>query len=281
MRALLALLTAMTLSACQGRPPTPMPTPATETARTTIAPVAQAASVDAYGPSASPVDRVSAEKSGFAVVELFGSEGCSSCPAADLALLRLEREDPRLIVLGFHVDYWNGSWRDRFSSEAITDRQRDYATTFRARGLYTPQAVIDGRAELVGSDESGVRAAIDRARSRPATVTLTTTIADVGERAIDVTVTASETPTTATKLTVAVTEDGITVTPTRGENAGASLDHVAVVRAFSSGAMTSNAITIRLDLPSDLRRERAHVIALAADEATRGIVGATRVGLAR
>ncbi|WP_460504188.1 DUF1223 domain-containing protein, partial [Hymenobacter agri] len=89
------------------------------------------------------------------VVELFTSEGCSSCPAADAALRELARAQSvpgvEVIALGEHVDYWNRlGWKDGFSSSAYTERQRQYATGF-GTGSYTPQAVVNGRYELVGS----------------------------------------------------------------------------------------------------------------------------------
>ena len=100
------------------------------------------------------------------LVELFTSEGCSSCPPADRLL---ETLDPSVIVLSEHVDYWNQlGWRDPFSSHANTLRQEAYARRFAGQGPYTPQMVIDGAVEFVGSD--GRRAA---ARNRPSRQTRT------------------------------------------------------------------------------------------------------------
>src|SRR4051794_12486359 len=98
------------------------------------------------------------------VVELFTSEGCSSCPPAD-ALLRDQQArglpDADLVLLGEHVDYWNHlGWRDAFSSAQFTARQQDYVAHLRLASAYTPQAVVDGRAELIGSDESELHRAI-------------------------------------------------------------------------------------------------------------------------
>jgi hypothetical protein len=101
------------------------------------------------------------------IVELFTSEGCSSCPAADALLLRLV-EQPidgvQTIVLGEHVDYWDRlGWKDRFSSPAFTRRQEVYANRFNLDSAYTPQVVVDGRSELVGSDRTALQRAIQRA----------------------------------------------------------------------------------------------------------------------
>src|SRR2546428_12779716 len=102
------------------------------------------------------------------LVELFTSEGCSSCPPADAVLARLHREQPvpsvQLIVLSEHVDYWNSlGWKDPFSAAVFSDRQGRYGGH-----IYTPQAVVDGRADLLGSDERGlVRAVTAAGRGAP------------------------------------------------------------------------------------------------------------------
>src|SRR5262245_33770376 len=101
------------------------------------------------------------------LVELFTSEGCSDCPPADTVLQKLIDASPvagaQVIGLGQHVDYWDRlGWKDRFSSAALTDRQRAYANRFANESIYTPQMVVDGRAEFVGSDASAARKAIER-----------------------------------------------------------------------------------------------------------------------
>ncbi|MGN6548339.1 MAG: DUF1223 domain-containing protein [Pararhizobium sp.] len=96
------------------------------------------------------------------VVELFTSEGCSSCPPADAVLGRLAA-DPGIVALAYHVDYWNYlGWRDGFSDRKYTERQYGYARTLGRNGVYTPQAVLDGQAHRVGSDEAGIRRELAR-----------------------------------------------------------------------------------------------------------------------
>src|SRR5882757_10188754 len=92
---------------------------------------------------------------GFAVVELFTSEGCSSCPSADalVAAVQKENKDQPVYILAFHVDYWDRlGWKDAFSDAAYSDRQRAYASWLRLSSIYTPQVVVNGRKEFVGSD---------------------------------------------------------------------------------------------------------------------------------
>ena len=98
------------------------------------------------------------------VVELFTSQGCSSCPPAD-ALLGELAQRPEVIALGFHIDYWDAlGWKDPLSSPAATARQRDYARQFGRHQVYTPQLVVDGSEEAVGSDRPAVLSAVNQAK---------------------------------------------------------------------------------------------------------------------
>ena len=98
------------------------------------------------------------------VVELFTSQGCSSCPPAD-ALLGELAQRPEVIALGFHIDYWDDlGWKDSLSSPAATARQHDYARQFGRHQVYTPQLVVDGTEEAVGSDRSAVLSAVKQAK---------------------------------------------------------------------------------------------------------------------
>ena len=170
------------------------------------------------------------------VVELFTSEGCSSCPPADAVLSALARQQPvpgvEIIALGMHVTYWDQlGWKDPFSLALATDRQQDYSRVFGEDRIYTPQAVVDGREELIGSAEAGVRKAIQEAARRPHTrIALEPTFSPQG---ISAKITIPSIPPGISEpldLLLFVTEGGLTSEVKRGENHGRTLRHDAVVR---------------------------------------------------
>ncbi|HET6841664.1 MAG TPA: DUF1223 domain-containing protein [Candidatus Angelobacter sp.] len=167
------------------------------------------------------------------VVELFTSEGCSSCPPADALLARLKQQGQQhgveIIPLGFHVDYWNYlGWKDRFSSRAYSQRQEQYAGAFSINGPYTPQMVIDGQKEFVGSDSSRASGAIADEAGRPQTADVQLAWVETGK--LQVHVTAPES--VAGEVKLAITEDNLVSSVGSGENGGRTLRHAAVVREF-------------------------------------------------
>ena len=168
-----------------------------------------------------------AQARGFAVVELFTSEGCSSCPPADRLLAELAGR-PNVYALEFHVDYWNSlGWRDPFSAAAFTDRQRGYDEAL-GEDVYTPQMVVNGTTAFVGSNRAQAEAAIARALAAAPSASLTATVANglLTYRAVNA-------PAHA-RLGVAVVDSSRTVHVGRGENGGRTLTHVRVVRKFTS-----------------------------------------------
>jgi hypothetical protein len=168
------------------------------------------------------------------IVELFSSEGCSSCPPADTLLASLARAQPvpgaEVIALEFHVDYWNYlGWSDPFSNAAFSGRQRAYSSAFGLRSIYTPQMVVDGRAEVLGSDRDGAKSAIaDAARAPRAKLTL----ALAGDK-IAVTVADLPDAKDPSSVWLAITEEGLRTDVPRGENAGSTLAHGPIVRSLA------------------------------------------------
>lgn len=215
------------------------------------------------------------------IVELFTSEGCSSCPAADAALRELETTQPvpgvEIIALGQHVDYWNRlGWADAFSSAAITARQRTYAARF-GTGAYTPQAVVNGRTEFVGSRRDQLQQALTTAAAAPrATVTLTATSGN------QVRVNVSDVPagTGEADVLLAITEANLETQVGRGENAGRRLRHASVVRDLRRlgpvGPDGHFSTEIPLTLPTTWQHANLRVVALVQARDSRWIVGAAR-----
>jgi hypothetical protein len=164
------------------------------------------------------------------------------------------KDEPNVYALAFHVDYWNGSWTDRFATAAITERQRGYARTL-GSGTYTPELVIHGRTHVLGSEEDSARREIAATSAEAVHLTLDAKWND------EVTVTWTlDRVVASTELVIAITEDGIVVTPNAGENAGETLQHDAVVRAFVVTTPTTTGTRI-LQLPADARKAKCKVVA--------------------
>ena len=178
------------------------------------------------------------------LVELFTSEGCSSCPPADALLISLDRQSidgVEVIPLSEHVDYWNHlGWKDSFSSPLFSARQQQYAVRFGVDSVYTPQMVINGRGEALGSDSSKVYTAIER-DAKAARASLRIQVLDpVGDdppNAVRLKVTVDAIPESLKKetldLLLAVTESGLSSSVRNGENAGRVLRHTGVVRSLT------------------------------------------------
>ena len=172
------------------------------------------------------------------LAELFTSEGCSSCPSADVLLMKLDKLQPvagaQIIVLSEHVDYWNSlGWSDPFSSAQFTQRQAMYARLL-TDDSYTPQLVIDGRKALVGSNEKDILPAIQKAATRAKTsVRIAAAKRDDGNAVVSLAIGPS---TGKVDVWVAVADDHDQSNVRRGENTGKTLNHVAVVRTLAKVA---------------------------------------------
>jgi hypothetical protein len=185
------------------------------------------------------------------VLELFTSEGCSSCPPADRLFFELQQKgvlgNAELILLGEHVDYWNDlGWKDRFSTRQFSNRQSEYARAFQLSGPYTPQVVVDGRDELVGNDSIALKNAIVAAAKRSKLVKVVLNKDAAGQLAIKV-----ENASAKSRVFLAVTEDGLTTRVDGGENGGRTLSHAAVVRELRELQRPENGtMNISVTLPS-------------------------------
>lgn len=225
------------------------------------------------------------------VAELFTSEGCSSCPPADIALSQLAHQPLAgvdVLTIGEHVDYWDRlGWRDRFSSAEFSARQSTYdASTFHRREVYTPQLVIDGRFARVGSDVDGIRHDIERAAAaQKAIVDVQLAPAAGGHIRIDL---RARTPegfesTGGVDAVFAVTEDALMTEVRAGENRGRRLRHDAVARWMTSVGMPAAVDRLwecRTEVPiaTEWNVANVKVIGFLQERASRRIIGA---GVAR
>lgn len=212
------------------------------------------------------------------VVELFTSEGCSSCPPADAVLLQLSHQSvpsgTELILLGEHVDYWNYiGWTDRFSSKQFSERQSRYAAVLHSQ-VYTPQMIIDGKNTFVGNDATEVRSRIASAAKQPKPAQVT--LAWQGKDRLHVTVWSSQ----AIKghIVLAITEDDLSTQVANGENKGETLHHAAVVRQLRSiGELASGSNfdeTIDIARQSDWNPSKLKLAVLVQDPRNETILGA-------
>ena len=215
------------------------------------------------------------------LVELFTSEGCSSCPPADRNLAFLEKQQPvakaDIITLAFHVDYWDRlGWKDRFSSPLYSRRQEIYAQALNLDSNYTPQMIVDGRDEFVGSDSGKASKAISNAtESAKASIEVTSE-----RNQLNVKITNAPEHKDAT-IYAAIAEDGISSRVERGENSGKTLEHISVVRELRTlGMLTSaqNEFELKTDLQiaPDWNAENLKVVIFIQENESRKVIGVGR-----
>ena len=228
------------------------------------------------------------------IVELFTSEGCSSCPPADAVLAKLERTQPvpgaEIIALGEHVDYWNYiGWSDPFSSHQFSERQGNYARAFNRDGIYTPQMVVDGEAEFVGSNLSRARDAIAKAAAQQKAMVQMVRRAASGAGLAAFKVRVTDLPPLSRAETVevmlAITESELASNVARGENAGRRLEHGSVVRllalAAQAAAPEAQAITAEPEvrIKPEWKLENLRAVVFVQAQTSRRVLGAAAVRL--
>src|SRR6476620_7491270 len=208
--------------------------------------------------------------SGFAVVELFTSEGCSSCPPADEAVARLLSKNlDNVYILSFHVDYWNRmGWTDPFSEAQFSERQQKYATTLAVKDIYTPQVIVNGATEFVGSDETKLNQVIEANLHNTASDLVIET-----KRAGNSVAVNYQTSAQGALLNLALVQPEATTEVKRGENSGRTLHHVNIVRMLqTTNAREKGNLTI--EIPQVLARLPLEVVAFTQSKKTLKILGA-------
>ena len=221
------------------------------------------------------------------VLELFTSEGCSSCPPADALLKRLDEAgrigDTDVIAIEEHVDYWDHQgWRDPFSSSEWTERQEQYSRALHHDGIYTPELVVNGQSDLVGNRESEVfRHISEAAKTSDVAVRIASINTSVKSAELTISLVTGSTDPRSAELWLAVTERGLSSNVLRGENEGRNLAHAPVLRSLTrvktqhadSSAPAEYKATIGID--KSWKRENLRFVAFLQDKKSLHILGAS------
>jgi hypothetical protein len=216
------------------------------------------------------------------LVELFTSEGCSSCPPADRALAFLEKEQPypqvEIITLALHVDYWNYlGWKDEFSTRLFTQRQELYAEKLKIDSSYTPQMIVDGKTQFVGSDSGKAAAAItEAAKVQKGKIEIVKNNDKLTVKITDLPVHENS------NVFLAFAEDNLVSNVARGENSGKKLEHQSVVRELKSiGTLNpqdkSAEIETILQFNQNWKRENLKIVVFVQENDSRKILGVGRI----
>ena len=224
------------------------------------------------------LSKVNADDKGFAVVELFTSEGCSSCPPADELVAKIEKEnkDKPVYILAFHVDYWNRlGWKDQFSSADFSKRQQEYSRYLNLQGVYTPQIVVNGKTELVGSQEGTLRNALRTALKKTAKTRVDLNISTIDQQQAGLKY-AVEGADKNTVLQVAVLQKVATSKVESGENGGKTLSHVQIVRKLQAVTLNTNNGTASIALPKDFDTKTWEIIGFLQNKISGVVTGAGR-----
>ena len=214
------------------------------------------------------------------LVELFTSEGCSSCPPADALLRQVNgtRTSGDQLVVGIseHVTYWNGlGWSDPFSSPAYTERQNAYSERFHLEGVYTPQMVINGAEQIVGSDRGALLRAVQAEQAQHPRVSLRILSLNVVGSTLAVNFSISgDVPAQGADLMAVLADDSDRSSVLHGENSGQTLAHVAVARSISRVARLRSAgeRTVQVQIPATFQAGQKHHLILFAQTPGNGRV---------
>jgi hypothetical protein len=206
------------------------------------------------------------------LVELFTSEGCSSCPPAD-ALLKLvngsQTNGGQLVVgISEHVTYWNSlGWADPYSSPAYTERQNAYSERFHLEGAYTPQMVINGAEQIVGSDRAALLHAVEKEDAESPRMSVRIVSLSVAGNTLTVNLaTSGDVPKQGADLMAVLADDSDRSNVLRGENSGRLLAHVAVARSITRVARLKMAgdLTVQIPIPASFPATQGHHLILFA-----------------
>jgi hypothetical protein len=215
---------------------------------------------------------------GFAVLELFTSEGCSSCPPADELMGRIQNEykDGKVYVLAYHVDYWDRQgWKDVFSNPEYTKRQYDYAKWLGKEPIYTPQLVVNGSKDYIASDETSVRNAVKNTLSKPDNLEFSLEATPINNR-LNLSYNINGISKN-TKLVLAVVQKSAKSNVKRGENAHRILSHYQIVKQLTSIALKNNGKgNTTISEPKNFNAKDFEIIGFVQDMNSGAILGAEK-----
>ena len=215
---------------------------------------------------------------GFAVLELFTSEGCSSCPPADalMGMIQKENKDNNVYVLSYHVDYWDKQgWKDIFSNPEYTKRQYTYSDWLGISQIYTPQVIINGKTQLIGSQETAVRTALKNALAKPASTELSLTAIQI-DNSITINYKISSI-TKGSSLLLAIVQKSAVSNVKRGENAHRVLNHFQIVHQLKTIALTaSGSGKAKINLPKGFNTTDFEIIGFVQNNLNGSILGANK-----
>lgn len=242
----------------------------------------QAVQVNAQAPTVEIKNPAGAAKKSFVLLELYTSEGCPTCPPADALLARLGREQPvadtEIVTLALHVDYWNSlAWKDVYSSPLFSRRQQIYTQALKTGQSYTPQMIVDGRAEFAGNNLAKAQKAIlEAAKISKAAIEITPRAAGYK---IEITgIPAHENAT----VFLAITEDNLASSRKSGLKSNEKVEHISVVRELKSlgmltAAQTNLEIETALQVQSVWKKENLKLVVFVQENASRKILGVSRI----
>jgi len=212
-------------------------------------------------------NKMAKEQDGFALIELFTSEGCSSCPPADEALEEIQKKynDKDVLVLSYHVDYWNKlGWKDIFSDASFTQRQEYYSNIFQLNNIYTPQAVVNGKKEFLGSNKSKLISSIDEQLNEKSAVSIKLNVVQNAEGKIDVHYSAEGTDAKKEQAIILLIQKMATNEIKKGENKGKTLHHINIVRNIFFLPLKEK--STNFTLPAGLQKEDVFVAGFIQDK---------------
>jgi hypothetical protein len=219
----------------------------------------------------------------FILLELFTSQGCSSCPSADKlvekTLLDAQKSGKKVFALSYHVDYWDRlGWKDPYSQAQFTQRQYDYSKWMNSENVYTPQIVVNGQDEFVGSDSKKMNQTLSQLADGGSKINFQFENIDWKREVVNLEINISDLPKNS-QLNVALVNKNTETNIPRGENEGRKLTGANVVRVLQKLQLTALKNKVNLLIPNDLEKSNARIIAFIQDKNTHQILGVSQLEL--